>query len=87
YKHALRNALIPVIAIVGLQMGYMFGGTVITELIFAWPGLSTYLFFGIFKRDYPVVQGVVLVSSLILITINLLTDLLFGLLDPRVRYE
>ncbi len=87
YKHALRNALIPVIAVVGLQMGYMFGGTVVTELIFAWPGLSTYLFFGIFKRDYPVVQGVVLVSSLILITINLLTDLLFGLLDPRVRYE
>jgi peptide/nickel transport system permease protein len=87
YKHALRNALIPVIAVVGLQMGYMFGGTVITELIFAWPGLSTYLFFGIFKRDYPVVQGVVLVTSLILIAINLLTDLLFGLLDPRIRYE
>lgn len=87
YKHALRNALIPVIAVVGLQMGYMFGGTVIVELVFAWPGVSTYLFFGIFKRDYPVVQGVVLITCLIIITINLLTDLAYGLLDPRVRYE
>jgi peptide/nickel transport system permease protein len=86
YRHGLRNALIPVIVVVGLQLGYMFGGTVLTELIFSWPGLSTYLFFGIFKRDYPVVQGVVLVLALIYILINLLIDLSYGLLDPRVRY-
>lgn len=87
YKHAVRNALIPVITVIGLQMGYLLGGTVIVELVFAWPGLSTYLFTGIFKRDYPVVQGVVLITSLMVIGINLLTDLMYGLLDPRVRYE
>ncbi|MBI2467054.1 MAG: ABC transporter permease [Candidatus Rokubacteria bacterium] len=87
YRHGLRNALIPVIAVIGLQLGYMFGGTVLTELVFSWPGLSTYLFFGIFKRDYPVVQGVILVLSLIYILINLLIDLSYGLLDPRIRYS
>jgi ABC-type dipeptide/oligopeptide/nickel transport system permease component len=84
--HVLRNALIPVIAVVGLQIGYLFGGTVVTELVFNWPGLSTYLFFGIFKRDYPVVQGVVLLSALIFIMVNLLSDLSYGLVDPRVQY-
>ena len=87
YRHGLRNALIPVIVVVGLQLGYLFGGTVLTELVFSWPGLSTYMFFGIFKRDYPVVQGVVLVLSLIYILVNLLIDLSYGLLDPRVRYS
>lgn len=87
YKHAVRNALIPVVTVIGLQIGYLIGGTVIVELVFAWPGLSTYLFTGIFKRDYPVVQGVVLITSLMVIGINLLTDLMYGLLDPRVRYE
>lgn len=87
FSHALRNALIPVITVVGLQMGNLLGGMVLVEFIFNWPGLSTYLINGINQRDYPVVQAVLLVIAVLFITLNLLTDLLYAVIDPRIKYE
>lgn len=84
-KHALRNALLPVVTIVGVQFGVLLSGAIITEKIFAWPGLGSLLLEGIFQRDYPVVQGCVLVISLIYVVVNLATDILYGVLDPRIR--
>ena len=83
-RHVLRNSLLPVTTIAGLQAGNLLGGTVIVEVIFAWPGLSTLLFRGIETRDFPVVQGCVLVISSLFILITLLVDILNGALDPRV---
>ena len=83
-RHVLRNSLLPVTTIVGLQAGNLLGGTVIVEVIFAWPGMSTLLFRGIETRDFPVVQGCVLVISSLFIVITLLVDILNGALDPRV---
>lgn len=85
-RHALRNALLPVIAVVGVQLGSLLGGSVIVEFIFNWPGLGSYLITGINQRDYPVVQGVVLVIAAIFILLNLLTDLAYAWVDPRVSY-
>lgn len=87
YKHVLRNAIIPVIAIVGVQVSTLIGGTVLIEFIFNWPGLSSMLITAISQRDYPTVQGVVLVIAVFVIFVNLLVDLSYGLLDPRVRYS
>lgn len=86
YKHAVRNALIPVITVIGLEMGALLGGTVIIETIFSWPGLSSMLFRAIAQRDYPVVQGVVLLIAVVFILLNLLVDIVNALLDPRIRY-
>ncbi len=86
YGHALRNALIPVLTIIGVQIGSSLGGTVLVELIFNWPGLSSYLVTGITQRDYPVVQAVVLVIATLFILLNLLTDLVYAVVDPRIRY-
>jgi peptide/nickel transport system permease protein len=85
--HALRNALIPVVAITGLQLGTLLGSSVLVEYIFNWPGVSMYLVTAINQRDYPVVQAVVLVIAVAFILINLLTDLTYALLDPRIKYE
>lgn len=87
YKHALRNALIPVVTVVGVSAGTLLGGTVLVEYIFNWPGLSTLLMEGIYRRDYPVVQSVLLVTSTLFIFLNLLVDLIYAFLDPRIRYE
>ncbi len=84
FRHALPNALLPVITLLGLQLGALLGGAVITEVIFAWPGIGSLLIDAIRQRDYPVVQGVVLVISLGYIGINLFTDLLLQWLDPRM---
>ncbi len=84
-KHALRNALIPVVTVIGIQIGRLLGGAVIIEQIFALPGLGRLVFDGIAMRDYPVVQGTVLVFTALFILINLLVDLLYGIIDPRVR--
>ncbi|MCA9836542.1 MAG: ABC transporter permease [Trueperaceae bacterium] len=86
YKHVLRNAVIPVVAIIGVQVSTLIGGTVLIEYIFNWPGLSSMLIKAISQRDYPTVQGVVLFISSLVIFINLLVDLSYGMLDPRVRY-
>ncbi len=85
-RHALRNAMIPVITIVSLQTGYLLGGAVITEAVFAWPGLGTLVVDSILTRDYTVLQGAVLVFALAFSLVNLLADLLYVVVDPRIRY-
>ncbi len=86
-KHALKNALIPVVTVVGLQYGFLLGGAVVTETIFAWPGVGRLAITSILQRDYPVVQGCVLLVAVLFVLINLAVDLLYGWLDPRIRYE
>ncbi len=86
-KHALRNALMPVITVAGLQFGSLLGGAIITEKIFERPGLGTLLLEGISERNYPVVQGTVLVIALSYVIVNTLVDLSYGLIDPRVRHR
>lgn len=86
-RHALRNALIPVVTVIGLQFGTLLGGTVIIEQIFALPGIGRYALEGINLRDYPVVQGAVLAIALSFTLVNLFVDMCYGFLDPRIRYE
>jgi peptide/nickel transport system permease protein len=86
YKHALRNALNPVITVVGLQFGFLLGGAVIVESVFALPGVGMLMVNAIFNRDYPVVQGGMLVIAVLFVLVNLLTDLTYGLVNPRIRY-
>jgi peptide/nickel transport system permease protein len=85
-RHALRNALIPVVTVIGLQFGGLLGGTVLTETVFSWPGIGRLLVESILARDYPVIQGSILVFALLFILVNLTVDLLYGLIDPKVRY-
>jgi peptide/nickel transport system permease protein len=85
--HALKNAAVPVVTLIGLQFGTLLGGAVVTETIFAWPGVGRLAVQSIFARDYPVVQAGVFVLALTFVAINLLVDLLYGLLDPRIRSE
>ena len=85
--HALKNASVPVITLIGLQFGTLLGGAVVTETIFAWPGVGRLAVQSIFVRDYPVVQAGVFVLALSFVGINLLVDLLYGVLDPRIRTE
>jgi peptide/nickel transport system permease protein len=85
-RHALKNALLPVLTILGLQMGSLLGGAVITETIFSWPGIGFQLYRGIALRDVPLVQGAALVVAVSFVVINLLVDLLYSYLDPRIRY-
>jgi peptide/nickel transport system permease protein len=86
WVHALRNAIIPTVTIVGLQLGYMLGGAVLVEVVFAWPGLGRFLVQSIASRDYPAVQGAVLAVTAAYVVINLAVDLLYGVLDPRIRH-
>jgi peptide/nickel transport system permease protein len=85
-RHALRNAAIPVITVIGLNVGSLLSGAILTETIFAWPGVGRLVVDAIFARDYPVVQGAVLVIALIFVAVNLLVDLAYAYLDPRIRY-
>ena len=85
-RHALPNAMIPVITVIGFQMGYLLGGTVVIEEIFALPGMGRLVLQAIFQRDYPVVQGVVLVVAMLFVITNLVVDLLYAWIDPRIRY-
>jgi dipeptide transport system permease protein len=84
--HALRNALIPVVTVIGLQVGLLFSGAILTETIFAWPGVGKWLVDSISRRDYPSVQGGVLLIATMVMIINLLVDLLYGLINPRIRH-
>jgi ABC-type dipeptide/oligopeptide/nickel transport system permease component len=86
-RHAFRNSLIPVVTIVGLQFGAVLTGTIITETIFAWPGVGRLLIQSISFRDYPLVQGCILFISFTYVLMNLLTDLTYGFLDPRIRFD
>ena len=85
YKHALRNAMLPVITILGLQLGTLLGGAVITETVFSWPGIGSEMVNGIQNRDYPIVQACVLVISVIYVGVNVLTDIVYAWVDPRIR--
>ena len=85
-RHELRNVLIPLVTITGLSMGWLIGGAVVIETVFAWPGLGSLLLDSVFKRDFPVVLAGVTVLAVIFITINLLVDILYGYLDPRIRF-
>lgn len=86
-QHAFRNSLIPIVTVLGLQFGAVLTGAVITETIFAWPGVGRLLIQSIGFRDYPLVQGCILLIAITYVSMNLLTDLLYGFLDPRIRYE
>ncbi|MCL6595263.1 MAG: ABC transporter permease [Firmicutes bacterium] len=87
FKHALRNAALPVVTVMGIQLGTLLSGAVLTETIFAIPGLGRLTITSILFRDYPEVQGIVLLAALLFVLVNLLTDVLYGLLDPRIRYQ
>jgi peptide/nickel transport system permease protein len=86
YRHALRNALIPVVTVLGLQFGALFGGAILTETTFAWPGIGQLLVSAISARDYPIIQGVVLLFAITFLVVNLLVDLLYGYIDPRIKF-
>src|SRR4030095_16875311 len=85
YKHALRNALIPIITVMGDQFGRLLGGAILTETVFSWPGMGRYLIEAIAMRDYPVIQAIILVFAASFVLVNLLVDVSYGLLAPRVR--
>ncbi len=85
--HALKNVMIPVITIIGLQLGALFGGTIITEVVFSYPGVGRLLILGILRRDYPLVQGTILVIALSYIIVNWITDIIYGQVDPRIRLK
>jgi dipeptide transport system permease protein len=84
--HALRNALIPVVTIIGLQVGSLMAGAVLTETIFSWPGVGKWLIESIGRRDYPALQGGILLISSIVIVVNLTVDMLYGFINPRIRH-
>src|SRR6195952_2406025 len=84
--HALRNALVPVVTVIGLQVGTLLAGAVLTETIFSWPGVGKWLIDAISRRDYPVVQGGILITASLVIVVNLLVDLMYGLINPRIRH-
>ena len=85
--HALRNALIPVVTVIGLQVGVLFTGAILTETIFSWPGVGKWLIDAIFRRDYPVLQGGALLLGVVVMGVNLLVDLTYGLINPRIRHN
>ena len=86
-SHALRNALLPVVIVVGLRFGYMLGGAVVTEQVFAWPGLGRLLVSAVGQRDIPLIQGILLLFATSFVLVNLTVDLLYGVLDPQIRYR
>jgi peptide/nickel transport system permease protein len=85
--HAVRNALIPVVTVIGLQVGMLMGGVVVTETVFSWPGVGRLAVQSIYARDFPVVQAVVFLSATIFVVVNLLVDILYAVLDPRIGYK
>jgi peptide/nickel transport system permease protein len=87
FKHAVRNTMIPVVTMIGLQTGHLLGGAVVTETIFAWPGVGRLVVDAVHARDFPVVQAAMLVVVTLFVAINLVVDVLYGYLDPRIRYE
>lgn len=87
YKHGLKNAILPVLTVIGLQMGILLGGAVLTETIFGWPGIGRYIYEAINFRDYPVIQTGILIVATFFVLINLIVDLLYSVIDPRIKYD
>jgi peptide/nickel transport system permease protein len=87
WKHALRNALIPVVTIIGLQLGLLLSGAVLTESVFALPGIGRLIVTSIQARDYPMVQGIVLIAACLFVFVNLCVDILYVYLNPRIKYD
>ncbi|OUM93350.1 ABC transporter permease [Caldibacillus debilis] len=87
YKHSLKNAIIPILTVIGLQFGLLLGGAILTETIFSWPGIGRYIYDAINYRDYPVIQSGILIIALFFVLINLITDILYAVIDPRIKYR
>ncbi|MBM3526075.1 MAG: ABC transporter permease, partial [Alphaproteobacteria bacterium] len=87
WMHALRNAFIPVLTVIGLQVGFLMGGVIVTETVFSWPGVGRLAVQAIYARDFPVVQAVVFLFAMIFVIVNLVVDLLYAALDPRIGYK
>jgi peptide/nickel transport system permease protein len=87
FGHALRNAAAPIITVVGFNLGFIFAGSALIETVFGWPGIGRLLFDSVGKRDYPVLLGVLLLVSATVVLVNLITDVVHALIDPRVRYR
>lgn len=87
FQHALKNAFLPVLTVIGLQFGLLLGGAVLTETIFSWPGIGRYVYLAVLGRDYPVVQSTILIIAIIFVLVNLLTDILYKYVDPRIRFD
>jgi peptide/nickel transport system permease protein len=87
YSHALRNALIPLVTVIGLQVGFLMGGVVVTEIVFSWPGIGRLAVQCIYARDFPVIQAIVFLSATVFVVVNLIVDLLYSVLDPRIHYR
>jgi peptide/nickel transport system permease protein len=85
-KHALRNSMIPVTTVIGLQFGSLLGGALLTESVFSWPGIGKFTVDSILKSDFPIVQGIVLLVAVIFVIVNLVADLIYAYLDPRIKY-
>jgi peptide/nickel transport system permease protein len=83
-RHVLRNAAVPTVTVLGVNVGYLIGGTIVVEKVFALPGLGDYMVTAIFNRDFPTVQGITLVIALMVVVISVVTDVIYALLDPRV---
>jgi peptide/nickel transport system permease protein len=86
-RHAFRNALLPTITVIGLEIGSLFGGAVLTETVFAWPGVGSLIVEALNNRDFPLVQAVVIILAGIFVVVNLLVDISYAVLDPRIRYD
>jgi len=84
FKHALRNGLIPVVTVVGLQFGILLGGAILTEHVFAWPGVGKWIFEGVVKRDYMVIQGGTMMVATVFVIVNTLVDVLYAVINPRI---
>ena len=86
-RHVLRNSLIPVVTYLGMEIPLLLGGAVVTEQVFSWPGIGKLLIQSIYARDYPVIMGITVIIALAVLIFNIITDLIYGLLDPRIRYD
>jgi len=87
YKHAVRNAMVPVVTVIGLNFGLLLSGAILTETIFSWPGLGRLVVEAVYERDYPLVVGCILIFSIVFVIVNLITDILYTYIDPRIKYE
>jgi len=87
FRHALKNAILPIITVAGFNTGYLLGGAIVIEEVFALPGMGRLVLYAIYQRDYPLIQGIVLIIALMFVLINLLTDLLYAAIDPRIRLD